>query len=302
MANHEKAPKSNDAENQETQELSIAERLSQINVHELKPEDIEFMNSTIQNFMRENCPVPGEIIDELPNHVKILGPEDFKEVYEKQGETRPFDLDDTTGFFNTEDDTMYINANIHRSPEHLFGTMMHESNHYAAINNGAGFQGGFAFPTAAAEDPENVELGRSGLTCAREGATELPARNTLEIMGVSTDDLCGYEADVHICDRMFGNLPSEDLIDRYYACPLEQFRQEVEACIIEDDAQRMDFIEHRESDSTGAFINAIMTLGAVKRDLIIALNRNDRATIDEIDNDIDRAMQYYNSRREALNV
>ncbi len=302
MASHEQAPKSN-AEQQESQEISISERLSQIDVKEITPEDVEFMNSAIQNYMKDHYPVPGEIIDEIPNHVQILGKEDFADIYEKtKDKYAEIALEHSTGLYNTELGQMFINAEAHQTPEQLFATMLHEADHYAAISNGAGFRGPFLAPDNILQEPEDMELARSGYISFCEGATQRITEDAMEDMGISTENVWGYAADVSINRQMFKYLPSEDLHQRYFQDPTDKFRQEVEACLIEDDTERMNFIQHRAEISTGKFAIAMRALGAIKRDAMLAADNDDRAALKDISNAIARSMQYYQSRREALDV
>ena len=223
----------------EAEQSPIAERLKKIDLKEITPEDVEFMNGAIQGYMREKLPVPGELIDQIPDHVKVLKQKEFIEAFERNGDPHRPDLDDTPGFYNSEANEMYINAEGHSTPEHLFGTMFHESSHYVSINNGAGFSGNFLLPEGVLPDQEAEDLAHSGYDTLREGATQTITQDSLEDMGVSIEDIKGYAEDTSIVRHMFRNMPHENLIQRYFQDPIEKFRQEVEATIIKDDTERM---------------------------------------------------------------
>ena len=301
MAGHETI--STHTEDQESAEQTpIAERLSQIDLKEITPEDVEFMNGAIQDYMRENFQVPGEIIDQIPDHVKVLNQKEFAEVFEDGDNPNRPSLDNTPGFYRYQTNESYINAEVHQSPAHLFGTMFHESSHYASINNGAGFSGNFLLPEGVLQDQEAEDLAHSGYDCLKEGATQAITKDSLEDMGVSTDDIHGYEEDTSIVRHMFRNMPHENLHQRYFQDSTEQFRQEVEATIIADDTERMNFIKKREQTSTGGFAHALLILGAIKRDLIRALERGDKQAVDEIGVYIANSAKFYEGKRDQLDV
>lgn len=299
MPNYETA--SNDAEQRDKRKSAISERLNEINIHEITPEDIEFMNQTTQEYMRDNFPVPGELIDQIPDHIKVVGDETFDNIENEVGLSGMIELNGATSAYSENGNEVLVNADACHSAEQLFSTMFYESTRYAAINNGAGYAGHLTIPNEIIGDPESADLLLEGYTAHIEGATQYFTTNALNEMGVDTSSAKNHTAYADVFRAINKYRNPEDIKQEFFTTSNEQLRREVEATLIDDPSARKAYLED-ERAATGAYAEALIACGLACRNIILAADRNDQAEIERTFQDIEHSMQYYQARKESQNV
>jgi len=298
VPNYETA--SNDAEQRDKRQSAVAERLSEINIHEIAPEDIEFMNQATQEYMRDHFPVPGELIDQIPDHIKIVDSNTFRNLESEIG-INDINLDGVTGIYSESSSEVLINADASQSPEQLYATMFRESTHYVSINNGAGYSSRLTVPNEIIDDPESADLLSEGYNAYIEGATQSFTMDALSEMGIDTRSGGPHSVYADVFRAINKHRSPEAVKQEYFTSSNEQIRREVEATLIDDPSARQAYLED-ERAATGAYAEALIACGLACRNIILAADRNDRAEIQRTYQDIERSMQYYQTRKESQNV
>jgi len=96
------------------------------------------MNQATQEYMRDHFPAPGELIYQIPDHIKIVDSNTFRNL-ESEIDINDINLDDTTSIYSENSSEILINADANQSPEQLYATLFREGTRYVSINNGAGY-------------------------------------------------------------------------------------------------------------------------------------------------------------------
>ena len=94
------------------------------------------MNQATQEYMRDHFPAPGELIYQIPDHIKIVDSNTFRNLESEIG-ISDINLDDTTSIYSENSSEILINADANQSPEQLYATLFREGTRYVSINNGA---------------------------------------------------------------------------------------------------------------------------------------------------------------------
>ena len=55
----------------------FVKKIESFDVHDLKPENIEFMNSIIQNTFKDYFPVDPELVDQIPSRMNLVSAEEY---------------------------------------------------------------------------------------------------------------------------------------------------------------------------------------------------------------------------------
>ena len=163
----------------------LVRKIEAMDVRNLSREDIDFMVSAIQGRFREKFPIKSEVIDSLEGGLRLMSADEF---LKKKQELDPEPLTDTSnssGFYNEEENAIFINIDSIKKPEHLFAVMLHESLHFTSKNNGGGFAGNWL-----ARDSENetyVHDVNMGLFTLNEGTTQWITHSEMLEMGFLDD-------------------------------------------------------------------------------------------------------------------
>ena len=72
--------------------VDCVKEIESFDLNNLSSENIELMNCTIQNVFREYFPVDGELVDEIPDHMKIVDSENSCVFAERQMKMRKWIL------------------------------------------------------------------------------------------------------------------------------------------------------------------------------------------------------------------
>lgn len=219
--------------NESAEKPDFVKKIESFDINNLSPENIEFMNHAIQDVFRENFPVDSEIIDRIPDRMRIVENEEFiRLLQDGDGDT---DID--SGFYSSKLDQMVVNISMHHSPGALFSTMFHESLHFASINSGAGFNGGFCYPGVGENEADELigELDE-GVRVMMEGMTHNITR--AYVMGYLKFDpqpeMFGYEPECLVTDAIWGAFSRDERMQAYFEAPMELLRVRVESAFEEN--------------------------------------------------------------------
>lgn len=219
--------------NESAEKPDFVKKIENFDINNLSPENIEFMNHIIQDVFRENFPVDSEIIDKIPDRMRIVENEEFVRLLEEDGG----DTDIDSGFYNPKLDQIVVNISMHHNPGALFSTMFHESLHFASINSGAGFNGGFCYPGVGENETDELigELDE-GVRVMREGMTHNITR--AYVMGYLKFDpqseMFGYEPECLVTDAIWGAFSRDEKMQAYFEAPMELLRVRVESAFEEN--------------------------------------------------------------------
>ena len=248
--------------NESAEKPDFVKKIESFDINNLSPENIEFMNHVIQDVFRENFPVDGEIIDRIPDRMRIVENEEFVRLLQDgEGDT---DID--SGFYSSKLDQIVVNISMHHSPGALFSTMFHESLHFASINSGAGFDGGFSYPSLSEDETDDfiAELDE-GVFTMKEGTTHnITQAYVMDYLGFDPQpEMFGYEPECLVTDAIWGAFPREERMRAYFEAPLELLRIHVESAFEEDyDVDR----------PTGVFADCLVGVARATRQMKTALN------------------------------
>mgnify|MGYP000969294002 CR=1 FL=1 len=98
--------------NESVEKPDFVKKIESFDVSNLSPENIEFMNHAIQDVFRGNFPIDDELIDKIPDHMRIVDNEEFMRLRQETKEDADMDL----GFYSLKLDQMLINVSKHRTP------------------------------------------------------------------------------------------------------------------------------------------------------------------------------------------
>lgn len=245
------------------------------------------MNCTIQNVFREYFPVDGELVDEIPDHMKIVDSEEFMRLRREANEDAEMDL----GFYSLKLDEMLINLSEHQTPGALFATMFHESLHFVSMKSGAGLSGGFCYPDVGEVEADDLmsELDEGG--CAMvEGTTQnITQAYVVDYMGFDPHpQMFGYEPEYQITDAIWGAFSREERMQAYFDTPLKLLRVRIESV----------FENIYDADNpTGLFADCLVNIARAVKQLEAALNswrkNDDSAPIEDILKNVRHAVGFF---------
>ena len=219
--------------NEVVEKPDFVKKIESFDLNNLSPEDIDFMNHTIQDVFRENFPVDSELIDEIPGRMNIVNSEDFIRLRQETKKDADMDL----GFYSLELDQILINLPKHQSPGTLFSSMFHESLHFVSIKSGAGLSGGFCYPNLGDEETDELikELDE-GVLAMVEGTTQnLTHKYIINNMGFDFQpQMLSYEPEVVTTKAIWEPFSSEEIMEAYFNTPLELLRVRIESAFEED--------------------------------------------------------------------
>ena len=219
--------------NESVEKPDFVKKIESFDINNLSPENIEFMNHVIQDVFRDNFPVDGEIIDKIPDRMRIVENEEFVRLLQ-DGEG---DNDIDSGFYSPKLDQIVVNISMHHSPSALFSTMFHESLHFASINSGAGFYGGFCYPGVGENETDELigELDE-GVRVMREGMTHNITRAYVmdHLKFDSQPEMFGYEPECLVTDAIWGAFSRNERMQAYFEAPIELLRIRVESAFEEN--------------------------------------------------------------------
>lgn len=276
--------------------LDYVKKIEKYNVGDITADDVEFMIGSIQGFFRETFPVKSELVDQLPMHTVVLNEDEWgemrNEVYEKVGVDC---LGDKTGFYNVEQNKIFINQMAHDTPAALFATMFHESLHFVSIGADAGFAGGFLLPAGVEENEEMTSRIDMGIHTLIEGTTQLiTLANVIEKMGFEEDEeMFGYEPEWRIMETVWLPFSREERLHAYFGMTMEEVRIYIEKVLdSEGDAGSIG-----PGVSNGMFAECLLYLGDTTEKMSEVLgdwdNEGDSRGILE---DVSRAVEFYVAR------
>ena len=271
--------------NNETVEKSdFAKKVEGFDINNLSPENIEFMNHAIQGIFREHFPVDDELIDEIPDRMRIIDNDEFVRLCRETGE----DADTDLGFYSLQLDQMLINVSRHHSPGTLFSTMFHESLHFASIRAGAGLRGGFCYPNLGEnETTEFLDELDEGIRVIVEGTTENITRAyVIDCLGFDLQpQMLGYEPELQIMDAIWGPFSREERMQAYFNTPLELFRVRIESAFEKD---------YNPDKSNGVFVDCLFNIARTTRQMKAALKSwtkdGDPEPVEDVLNNVRRAV------------
>lgn len=233
------------------------------NINNITPENIDFMNGIIQETFQKHFPVNSEIINQIPDHMKIVNNKDFIHLREATNEDADADL----GFYSQKYNQILINVEKHRTPGALFSTMFHESLHFVSIQSGAGMTGDFCYPDPGESDEvdEMMEALDRGVLAAVEGTTQLITQAyILEQMGFTPQEqMMSYEPECLIMSAVWGPFSKDERLEAYFNTPLELLRVRVEDTFAED---------YDPDKPTGVFADCMMNIGVATKNIEEALD------------------------------
>ena len=275
-------------ENEDSIEKSdFAKQVESFDIRNLTPENIEFMNRTIQDVFREYFPVDTELINKIPGHMKIVDGEEFARIRQETKEDADMDL----GFYSTKLDQMLINASAHNTPGGLFSTMFHESLHFVSIQSGAGLSGDFCYPDIGEDETEELRAELDdGVRTIVEGTTQnITQSYVMDYLGFDPQpEMFGYEAEYQITNAIWGGFSRDDRLKIYFNTPLELMRVHVED-LFEDD--------YNPDKPTGLFANCLLDISRTAKKMEVALDswreNGDSAPIEDILSDTRHAVGLY---------
>ena len=237
--------------------------IENFDINNLTPENIDFMNDVIQETFQKHFPVNSELINQIPDRMKIVNNKDFICLREAANEDADADL----GFYSQKYNQMLINIERHQTPGALFSTMFHESLHFVSIQSGAGMTGDFCYPDpgeGGKVDEMMRDLDRGVLT-AVEGTTQLITQAyILEQMGFTPQEqMMSYEPECLVMGAVWGPFSRDERLEAYFNTPLELLRVRVEDTFAED---------YDPDKPTGVFADCMMNIGIATRNIEEALD------------------------------
>lgn len=272
--------------------------IESFDINSFTPENFKFMVDTIHDYFLENFPVKKDVMDKYPDHVTLLGAEDFVNTGQSEDGNRgyvDFDISNTTGFFDQKSGNIYINKSVHKSPGALFCTMFHEALHYSSISAGAGFAGNFLHPIYNDDEkymPEDILV---GLRTLDEGSVQfITLGHILEKMGFEPQDsMFSYEGERHVMQSVWNPYGANFLEHLYFETPLDDIRMGIEK-EFEPSATR-DKITRENGN--GIFCECLKNLGIAAQRMNMALKKfeetGDRTEPDNILMTVRHAVGYH---------
>ena len=267
----------------------FVKKIESFDVHDLKPENIEFMNSIIQNTFKDHFPVDPELVDQIPSRMNLVSAEEYTRLSEDSG------VDANLGYYNKRKDQIFINAEKHQTPGALFSTMFHESLHYVGIQSGAGMTGDFCypFPGEGAEVDEMIYYLDKGMLTVVEGTTQLITQAyVLDFMGFTEQEqMITYEPEVQIMGTILGALPVEECLEAYFNTPMELLRVRIEDAFADD---------YDPDNPTGLFADYVANIGEATEKIETALEswreNDDPEPVEAVLGDVRHAVGAYITR------
>lgn len=247
--------------NESAEKPDFVKKIEGFDINNLSPENIEFMGHVIQDVFRENFPVDSEIIDRITERIRIVENEEFVRLLEEDGG----DTDIDSGFYDSKPDQIVVNISMHHSPGALFSTMFHESLHFASINSGAGFDGGFCYSGVGEnEADEFISELDEGVRVMKEGMTHgITRAYVMDYLKFDPQpEMFGYEAEYLVTDAILGAFSRDEKMQAYFKAPMELLRVRVESA----------FEENYDVDrSNGVFADCLVNVARTTKQMRNAL-------------------------------
>lgn len=303
IADETEEPAEVTGEKREFEKPDFVKKIEGFDIHNLTPENIEFMTGVIQNYFLENFPVRPELVEQLPEHVNIIDSDEFARMVEEDEDNRNEGVPipkEPSGFYDPEQDKIFINISGHRTPGGLFATMFHESLHCVGIENGAGLAGNFLWPEDYYEDKGIRFDTYNGSNTLKEGTTQLITLGTVvDEMGFDEQaEMFGYEAEFNIMDAIWRAIPHDEMLDAYFNMGLDDIRIHVD-CVFEPEETRGTI---GPTESNEIFAKCLYNLGITTRKMQEALESwGDGGDPDGVMNEVRHAVGLYMIRRCEMN-
>ena len=240
----------------------FVKKIENFDLNNLPPENIEFMNHVIQDVFREHFPVNNELIDKIPDHMKIVDNEEFIRLLQEENE----DADTDRGFYSLKFNKMFVNISKHHTIGALFSTMFHESLHFVSIQSGAGLRGGFCYPSPTEGETDDLisELDE-GVRTMVEGTTQnITHAYLMDYLRFDPQpEMFSYEPEYQITNTIWGAFSREEKMQAYFNTPLELLRVRVESA----------FDENYDVDKpSGIFADCLVNVARATKQMKVALN------------------------------
>ena len=234
--------------------------IENFDIKNLTPENIEFMLHTVQDYFNSHFPVKEELVEQLPEKVRVVGTEEFLRMHHEVSGDEEIDVNFISGFYNDKVDKVFINKDGYNSPGALFATIFHECLHRVSIQEGAGFAGEFFIPADRVSSADERMLLYMGLNTLKEGTTTLIALNSvIKDMGFDKQDqMFSYEPERFIVEELFWLFSQDDMFRAYFNTPNEEIRMHVEKNLEPNEELRNE-ISHGASN--GIFTSYIQDIG-----------------------------------------
>ncbi|MBO7131821.1 hypothetical protein J6V85_00955 [Candidatus Saccharibacteria bacterium] len=275
--------------------------IESFDVHNLTPENIEFMTNVIQDYFREYFPVRPDLLDQLPSRIVVQNADSYRKTHESIEDNPKIDISEMTGFYNSKLNKIFINADIHETAGSLFSTMFHESLHFVSVGNGAGFSGGhYLCPDVINETDELYTLVGIGQHTLSEGTTQIiTLRSVLGDMGFDEhEQMFGYGPEIEIMNTIWQPIDTSEMLHAYFEMSMEDLRIHIESILkLNEDNEEID-----DGEPNGLFAGSLVNLGEAMNYLEEALNNeNPKKDLAEIFTDARHAVGYYIVRRHKAN-
>ena len=282
-------------EKYEINKPDFVKRIESFDVQDLTPENIEFMTSVIQNYFVENLPVRSELVEQLPEHINVIGTEEFMQIikeHESSRNSNGFIPTDPSGFYDEKLDKIFINGPVHTTPGGLFATMFHESLHFISAKNGAGFMGNFGWPDSFYEDKDTRFDIYKGINTLNEGTTQIiTLKNIIDKMGFNEQsEMLGYAPEIEIMRAIWQPISDDEMLDAYLNRKMDEIRMHVERVF--EPKETRDKINPTEGN--GVFTLCLRDLGITTDRMYEAMeNWGDGSDIKGVLDDIRHAVGQY---------
>lgn len=274
--------------NESIDKPDFVKKIEGFDINNITPENIEFMNRVIQNVFRDNFPVDDEIIDKIPECMKLVDREEFIRLRNDANE----DSDANLGFYSKKLDKMLINVTDHETPGVLFATMFHESLHFAGIQAGAGLAGGFDYPDIGESEEANELMSEldKGFNTMVEGTTQtLTKAYVMGYLGFdSHPQMYSYDPECLVMEAIWEPFSRDEKLKAYFNTPLDLLRVRVENTFEED---------YDVDKPTGLFANCLVGIARATTRMERALDswneKDDSTPVEEVLKDVCRATGYF---------
>ena len=286
---------------QEYEHVNIDEKtetvkeLESYDIKNLTPDNMERINGIIQDYLLENYPVNPELVAQIPEHLELLGADEFKEAYMKDPNNDERNVKYCPGFYAPDLDKILINIAGIDETNMFMSTMFHESLHFVSLKNGAGFGGNdFLLPDGMEDD----DMGPIGQHTLIEGTTQIFARMaTFDLGFEDSESMRGYPAEIQVMGNIFDLLPEGMLEKLYFDMPMDDIRIHIESAFESEESQA----KISYDTTNGVFGMILHDVGFVTLKMQEALDSWDETpSVGEVVDDIERLVRYYYKQEENV--
>lgn len=278
-------------ESTEVEKPDYTRTIESFDIHNLTPENIEFMTKTIQNYFLENLPAKPELVDQIPDRIAIVNEEEYKKAnIETEGRAR-IDISETTGFYSSKQNKIFLNGSRYNSPGELFATMFHECLHFTSIGAGAGLTGDFLCPPELDEDEALFNQVDKGLNTLVEGTTQLiTLAHVIGNMGFDAQSgMFGYEPEWQVVSTIWYPFSAEERMHVYFEMPMEDLRIHIEKMFTPENEKE----EINANVCNGIFTDCLSNIGLATESIAEELEKWPNGNMESILKNIRHAVGLY---------